>query len=57
VYFLIKKDPDMAAETLIKLSDLLRFQLYDCTDERFLSKKKTEYLKNFVELEKIRKGG
>ena len=56
VYFLIKKNPDMAAETLIKLSDLLRFQLYDCTDEKIPIEKETEYLKNFVELEKIRKG-
>ncbi len=57
VYFLIKKNPDVAAETLIKLSDLLRFQLYDCSDERIPIEKEMEYLQNFVELEKIRKGG
>lgn len=57
VYFLIKKNPDVAAETLIKLSDLLRFQLYDCSDEHIPVEKEMEYLKNFVELEKIRKGG
>ncbi len=57
VYFLIKKDPDVAAETLIRLSDLLRFQLYDCSDERIPIEKELEYLHNFVALEKIRKGG
>ena len=55
VYFLIKKDPDKAAETLIKLSDLLRFQLYDCSDERIPIEKELEYLTNFMALERIRK--
>ncbi len=56
VYFLIKKDPERAANTLIKLSDLLRFQLYDCTVERINIEKEIEYLRNFVTLEEIRKG-
>jgi two-component system LytT family sensor kinase len=56
VYFLIKKDPDKAAETLIKLSDLLRFQLYDCSDEKISIEKEIEYLGNFITLEKIRRG-
>ncbi len=57
VYFLIRKDPNVAAETLIKLSDLLRFQLYDCSEDKIPVEKEMEYLRNFVELEKIRKGG
>ena len=56
VYFRIKKDADAAAATLIKLSDLLRFQLYDCSDEKIAIEKEVEYLNNFVALEKIRKG-
>jgi two-component system LytT family sensor kinase len=56
VYFLIKKDADAAAATLIKLSDLLRFQLYDCSVEKIAIEKEVEYLNNFVALEKIRKG-
>lgn len=56
VYFLIRKDPDHAAETLIKLSDLLRYQLYDCADDKIAVEKEIEYLKNFIALEKIRKG-
>jgi len=56
IYFLIKKDPDQAANTLIRLSDLLRFQLYDCTVERISIEKEIEYLRNFVSLEEIRKG-
>ncbi|WP_159453755.1 sensor histidine kinase [Ohtaekwangia koreensis] len=56
VYFLIKKDPDKASETLIKLSDLLRFQLYDCSDEKIPVEKELEYIQNYIALEKIRKG-
>jgi two-component system LytT family sensor kinase len=56
IYFLIKKNPDQAAETLIKLSDLLRFQLYDCSDEKIAIEKELGYLHNFIALEKIRKG-
>jgi two-component system, LytTR family, sensor kinase len=53
---LIKRDPDLAADTLIKLSDLLRFQLYECSGDKIAIEKELEYLRNFVELEKMRKG-
>jgi two-component system, LytTR family, sensor kinase len=56
VYFLIKKDPDLASATLIKLSDLLRFQLYDCTEDAIPIEKEREYLENFMALETLRKG-
>lgn len=56
VYFLIRKDPDRAADTLIRLSDLLRFQLYDCTGEKIDIQRELEYLKNFIALEQVRKG-
>lgn len=56
VYFLIKRNPDHAAETLIRLSDLLRFQLYDCAEDRIPIEQEITYLDNFVSLEKLRKG-
>jgi LytS/YehU family sensor histidine kinase len=56
VYFLISKNPEQAASTLIKLSDLLRFQLYDCTAERIDIEQEVANLGNFVTLEEIRKG-
>lgn len=55
IYFLIKKDPQVAADTLIKLSDLLRYQLYDCSGDRIAIDKEVECIQNFVSLEKIRK--
>lgn len=56
IYFLIKKDQQAACETLIKLSDMLRYKLYECNTEKILLHKELEYLKNYIELEKIRKG-
>jgi LytS/YehU family sensor histidine kinase len=56
IYFLIKKNPDQAADTLIRLSDLLRFQLYDCSVEKIDIAKELVNIQNFIALEQIRKG-
>lgn len=56
IYVLIKIDPDKASETLIKLSNLLRSQLYEFSVERIDIQMELEYLENYIELEKIRKG-
>ncbi len=56
VYVLIKIDPDRASDTLIKLSELLRAQLYEFTGENITIEKEIEYLENYIALEKLRKG-
>lgn len=56
VYVLIGQDPKMASDTLIRLSDLLRAQLYDFGNEHISIEREVEYLENYIELEKIRKG-
>jgi len=56
VYVLIKMDPDKAAHTLIKLSELLRSQLYEFGDKEISMEQELLYLHNYIELEKIRKG-
>jgi two-component system, LytTR family, sensor kinase len=56
VYVLIRIDPDKASETLIKLSNLLRSQLYEFTTDSIDIHQELEYLENYIELEKIRKG-
>ncbi|MFW5687691.1 MAG: sensor histidine kinase [Bacteroidota bacterium] len=56
VYVLIGQDPQKASETLIKLSDLLRAQLYDFSGERIPIEQEISYLENYIELEKLRKG-
>lgn len=54
IFFLIKKNPDKASDSLAKFSDLLRYQLYECNDTRISLSKEIDYLENFIELEKLR---
>jgi sensor histidine kinase YesM len=54
IFFLIHKNPDMASASLAKFSELLRYQLYDCNDERIALTSEIAYLENFVGLEKLR---
>ncbi|EOZ98661.1 putative two-component system sensor protein [Indibacter alkaliphilus LW1] len=56
VYVLIRMDPEKASDTLIKLSNLLRSQLYDFSVNKIDILKELEYLENYIDLEKIRKG-
>ncbi len=52
---LIKKDPDKASQVLIKLSDLLRYQLYDSSREKVFLTSDIHFLEDFLNLEKIRR--
>ena len=54
IFFLIRKDPDTASVALAKFSELLRYQLYECADERIPLSRELEYLHHFIELEKLR---
>lgn len=56
IYFLIKKDPDTAAEALAGFSNLLRFQLYEANNPQVLLEKEIEYLQQFAEIAQLRKG-
>lgn len=56
VYVLIKKDPDLAQATLARFSDMLRYQLYECNFAEVPIEKEMDYLHNYIELEKLRKG-
>lgn len=52
---LTKKDPEKASEVLVKLSDLLRYQLYDSTREKVLLTSDIHFLEDFLNLEKVRR--
>lgn len=52
---LVRIDQERAAAVIIKLSELLRYQLYENNDPKTLLKAEIEFLKNFLELEKIRR--
>lgn len=52
---LTKKDPDKASQVLMKLSDLLRYQLYDSARDTVLLTSDIHFLEDFLNLEKVRR--
>lgn len=55
VYFQIDKQNSVARETLTKFSDMLRYQLYECNGHEISVEKEISYLKNYVELQRLRR--
>lgn len=49
-------DPGKASAMLYKLSQLLRYQLYDCSREKVLLTSEIAYLKNYLVLEQLYSG-
>jgi sensor histidine kinase YesM len=55
IFFLIEQNPELASSALLKLSDILKYALYE-SGENFVSlQKEIENLNNYIELERIRK--
>ena len=52
---LVRTNPEMATTVIIKLSEFLRFQLYENSEEKTLLTSEINFLSNFVNLEKIRR--
>lgn len=57
IFFQINKENTAARETLSKFSDMLRYQLYECNGNEIAIEKELNYLKNYVELQKLRRNG
>jgi LytS/YehU family sensor histidine kinase len=55
VFFQIEKENQVARETLSKFSDMLRYQLYECTGNEIAIEKEIRYLQNYVDLQRLRK--
>lgn len=51
---LIRKDPDKASDSLIKLSEMMRYFIYEATTEKVPLEKEINYLLSFIELQRIR---
>ena len=54
IYSLVYKKSDDAPEAVMKLSSIMRYMLYDATSDSVLLEKEIEYLKSFIELQKLR---
>ena len=55
IYALIIRDPKLAANTLVKFSDMLRYQLYECNVDEVPISKEIAYLSHYIDFEKMRK--
>ena len=51
---LIHSDPEEASAALIRLSDIMRYLTYETTSEFVELRKEVEYIRNFIELYRIR---
>ena len=55
IYFLIQKENNDARRALHKFSDMLRYQLYEVKDDAIPIEKEVQYLRDYVDLQLIRK--
>ena len=56
LYALTLKKSDKAPEIVIKLSEMMRYMLYECNEKRVLLSKEINYIRNYIDLESLRQG-
>ncbi|MEE9439014.1 MAG: histidine kinase [Saprospiraceae bacterium] len=56
LYALTLKKSDKAPEIVLKLSEMMRYMLYECNEREVLLSKEVSYIESYLELEKIRQG-
>lgn len=54
LYSLTLKNSDKASEVVLKLSDIMRYVLYQANEEKVELNKELDFIRNYVELQKIR---
>jgi len=54
IYSLSLQKSDQAPEVIVKLSDLMRYMIYDCNEEKVPLDKEIEFIQNYIAIEKIR---
>jgi two-component system LytT family sensor kinase len=55
IYFQINKDNKEAREMVLRFSDIMRYQLYDCNTDKIDIEKEMAYLQDYVQLQKKRR--
>ena len=56
IYFQISKENKKARQLVEIISDMLRYQLYECTAPKVDIEKELEYLNNYIYIKKFKKG-
>ncbi|MBD1395294.1 sensor histidine kinase [Mucilaginibacter glaciei] len=56
IYSLAYQKSDTTPEAILKLSEIMRYMLYECNDNKVELSKELQYLHNYIDLQKIRFG-
>ncbi|WP_183575366.1 sensor histidine kinase [Mucilaginibacter sp. X5P1] len=56
IYSLAYQRSETTPEAILKLSEIMRYMLYECNDNKVLLTKELQYLQNYIDLQKIRFG-
>lgn len=54
IYTLSYMKSEKAPDVVLQLSDMLRYQIYDCSDDHVEIGKEVEYLKNYIEFQNLK---
>jgi LytS/YehU family sensor histidine kinase len=54
IYIQIDDSKETAKHTLSTFSDMLRYQLYECNSEKVPIEKEIQYIRNYIELQRLR---
>ncbi len=54
LYALTLRKSDKAPEIVLKLSEIMRYMLYECNERRVLLSKEVQYINNYLDLERLR---
>lgn len=56
LYALTLKKSDKAPEIVLKLSEMMRYMLYECNEKKVPLENEIKYLQNYLDLERLRQG-
>jgi sensor histidine kinase YesM len=56
IYSLVLKNSDQAPETILKLSEILRYIIYETRKEQVDLKKELDYMQHYIDIQKLRSG-
>ena len=54
IYSLSMQKSEKTPEVVVKLADLMRYLIYECNEEKVPLNKEIEFIRNYIEIEKIR---
>jgi len=54
IYSLSLNNAAKTPEVVIRLSDIMRFMIYECNEEKIPLEKEIEFIRNYIEIERIR---